>query len=241
MRTHLKIWPYSGLGVLFDPAAVVFARPDEPDYQTLEDGMRAGSLLFWPADDELDVELMVDEPLPPEFADAVQVQRETTRLRAPSGRLWLADPAHIHEAHASATIPIESGVLIPIDPGEFDARAVELNWPERAPEDALRALAGRAPVRLRDVLAVVATVLGLVTLFGVPLLVGKRWGDSGWEAAAESLIPTALVLTIAWGALVWLWRRPFLRQVDEAEREVGRRFPAIAIVLTSVERRPEDS
>lgn len=233
MRTHLTIWPYSGYAAMFDPSAVRLTRHEEPDFETLEEGQRSGSVLFWPADEEeLDVELFVDEPLPAELRAVARSSEEQRQLlRVPSGQLWLADPAHIRE-HGSFEEPSEeSAVLVALPSAAFEAQLHLLEWPEPVFDEELRAGAGRVPVLLRDVLAVAATALGLVTVVGIPIVVANQWGDGGASNALRALAIAVVVLAPVWVALLATWRAPYLRRVDEVERSVRERHPAVAVVL----------
>jgi hypothetical protein len=237
MKRTSTILTHSGYAVLFDPGAVSLLRPEEPDYETLEEGGRAGTLLYWPvSDEENTIQVVVDEAAPEPFVASGEVVGRSV-LRVPLGTLYLTDPAYLHSADQPKVIPGKAGGRLKVDPGEYDATVLALDWPAEAYERAVIATVGATWVRVRDILGIASFLLALLTLIALPVVLIGRFLEYGIGGALFSLSYAAVALVPIWVIVVLLWRLPQLRNVDRVDRRVALRHPDTVVVLT---RRPAD-
>lgn len=234
MRETHAVTTYSGYIVLFDPAAIRLERPDEPDYETLEQGEEAGSLLFWAASEEhVAIQLAVDEDVSEELT-ARAADEKRAIVTFPSGRLWLTDPAFMHSEREPKSVAEGAGPIL-ISPGTYEGRVFMLSWPPQVHERYLKQVSGRLPVFVRDLLAMVAFLLAAATFIALPVFLIGRALDDGLAGVARTLPFAAAVFIPLWVIVIGIWRLPVLVAVDRADQEFAVQHPDAVIQLMGQE------
>jgi hypothetical protein len=231
MQWTFSLVTHSGHVVAFDPAAVVLGTEALPDLETLEAGVADGSILSAPAlDDETMVRVLVDEPVAGSMTSATEPASEMV-LRAPSGRLWVADPAYLHTQARPVAVPQTAGQRLDVVPGDYRASA-HLLEPERNEVDArLRRAVGTLPLALRDVLGMGTFLLGALTVVGLPVYLVGRALEGGLVGAVDGLLLGLVVLAPLWLVVLVAWRLPIVRRVGRADEAIARRYPDMVITL----------
>jgi hypothetical protein len=232
VRWDISIHSHAGYGVAFDPGAVTLPIAELVDLETLQVAAAAGTVAFWPAvDEETLVSVLVDEPLPAEFA-RVAIPESRGELDVRTGSLWIADPAYLHTPDRPLEVPPISGRRLAVRPGRYRVESHVLSWPPRQVDDELRRSVGPVPVAVRDGLGLGTFFLAMLTVIGLPVYTIGRMLDDGLGGAGEALAMGAAVLVPIWIVVILAWRLPVLRAVNRADAAVADRHPDIVVALT---------
>jgi hypothetical protein len=224
---------------------VTFARSlDKITASRLEPHVAAGDALLYSfgGDGEVQMRLLLDEPVPEPFQPKVCEHLHHLLLRIPTGRLVLCglectgretDKLLAHRVaatHCTAEVP----------PGNYLAEVYDLDWGEEpdalAAEEQRQIIQSRVP-RGRQLLTQILGWAAVLGLFGTPVALFIAYQSGGWSACGK-VLGAILILYLLFCGIAWLMKRhPSQKAYDDAfqrREEILGRFPKVVVQLKRV-------
>jgi hypothetical protein len=226
---------------LFDPAAVLdVINTPQGNVRVRQEAQRGNLLLYLPGGNgEIRFQVYVDEDPHPGLLARADARHcvEKRLLRAPSGRLFAAGAEHLgSKVPVSAeefSVPEHSGCCREIPKGNYLVSAFEVNWGDEE-QRWLRAAAGKWAIRVETTAGVVAGVLIVAHVFGLPIVLWAVYCAFGWPGVWTVLKWVVSIDIIAAAGVLSVFRFPMIRRVEALREAHRRRSPDVVVVLRSL-------